>query len=77
MNRALVIHRRNMSKKIKIVIKAKQRKRILDVTETTNKQRTFKYILDKLFDFSKTLNSAPNPEEFTCTISLYTEDVNV
>ena len=43
MNRALVIHRRNMSKKIKIVIKAKQCKRILDVTETTNKQRTAKY----------------------------------
>ena len=41
MDRALVIHRRKMSKKIKIV-KVKQRERILDVTETTNKQRTTK-----------------------------------
>jgi hypothetical protein len=44
------------------------------------KQRTNRELsnipLDKLFDFLKTLNSAPNPEECTCTISLYTEDVN-
>ena len=40
---ALVIHRRNMSKKIKID-KVKQCERILDVlTKTTNKQRTAKY----------------------------------
>jgi hypothetical protein len=32
--------------------------------------------LDKLFDFFKTLNSAPTPEECTISPSLYTEDVN-
>ena len=31
--------------------------------------------LDKLFDFFKTLNSAPTPEECTISPSLYTEDV--
>jgi hypothetical protein len=63
MNRALVIHRRNMSN----WMLQKQR---------TNREQP-NIPLDKLFDFFKTLNSAPTPEECTISPSLYTEDVNM
>jgi hypothetical protein len=77
MNRALVIHRRNMSKKLKSLLKPNNAKEYWMLQKQRTNREQPNIPLDKLFDFFKTLNSVPTPEECTISPSLYTEDVNM
>lgn len=75
LDRALVIHRRKMSNKLKS-LKSSNAKEYWMLLKRRTKKEQPNITFEKLFDYFKTLNSAQNSDESIISPSLNPEDVN-